>query len=196
VNRRRPPWAAQALLRQLRGRYSESLEGDLLEEFAAGRTGLWYCRQVLSALYERAYRVIRQQAATALAAALFFAVSLWLIAPATWRIMGWARSLDSLQFLVLLAWLTGVPLVLGGVAGLAARHKRSGAILLGAALVYFTPLTLPFTFAACDLCTRSEEPVASGAIQLLTPIVSALLAGIGAWAVTRFPAAMNPERIT
>lgn len=181
---RRPPRIAQALLRSLGGRYAESLEGDLLEEFAAGRTRLWFWYQAACALYEHAWHTLRHQAMTFAAAFTFFLVSLWAIAPVTYPVMRWARTLES-DFLVLVAWLAGVPFLLGSIAGTTQRRRFTGAILLAGACAYLTPLTQPFTFAACDLCTRSQPSTAPGAVLLLTPFASALLIGLGAWVAAR-----------
>jgi len=181
---RRPPRIAQALLRSLGGRYAESLEGDLLEEFAAGRTRLWFWYQVTCALYEQAWRTVRRQAMTFAAAFTFFLLALWAIAPVTYPVMRWARTLES-DFLVLVAWLAGVPFVLGSVAGTTQRRRFTGAILLAGTCAYLTPLTQPFTLAACDLCTRSQPSTAPGAVLLLTPFASALLIGLGAWVAAR-----------
>ena len=180
------PTAAGWLLRWFTSsRHRESLEGDLLEEIAAGRSQAWYWRQVGWAVYEHACSVVRQQLITFLAATMFFLVALWVIAPATYHVMDWARAQESLRILVLLAWLGGVPLLLGGVAGAAERRRRIGAILLGAALAWLTPVTLPFNFAVCDLCARPLDTAAPGSILLLTTAASALLAGLGAWCVGR-----------
>lgn len=187
MNTPRPPRLAHALLRHLRGPFHESLEGDLLEEFATGRSGLWFWHQVGCAYQVRAWQVVREQTPAFLAATLFFLFALWAIAPATYPVMGWARLAGTLDGLVLLVWLAGVPLLLGGIAGTAAQRRRcTGAILLAAACAWLTPLTLPFTTAACDLCSRTEEPAAPNAwLQLLTPFGSALLAGAGAWIAGR-----------
>jgi hypothetical protein len=195
---RRPPRIAHALLRWLGGRYQESLEGDLLEEFAAGRSHLWFWHQVACALREQAWRVVRQQATTFAAAFTFFLLALWAIAPATYPVMRWSRTLESLDFLVLVAWLAGVPFVLGSVAGSTERRRYTGAILLAGACAYLTPLTLPFTTAACDLCTRSQQTAPPGVVFLLTPFASALLVGLGAWVAARItsrPARGNADEI-
>lgn len=186
MSARRPPRLAHALLRHLRGPFQDSLEGDLLEEFAAGRTRLWFWHQVGCALHERAWQLVREQTPAFLAATLFFLLALWAIAPVTYPVMGWARRVGSLDSLVLLVWLAGVPLLLGGIAGSAQRRRCTGAILLAAACAYLTPLTLPFTTAACDLCSRTEEPAAANTwLRVLTPVGSALLAGAGAWIAGR-----------
>lgn len=185
MSTRHPPWVARALLRHLGGRFGDSLEGDLLEEFAAGRTRLWFCYQVGCALYERMCLLARQQAMVFLAATVFFLLALWAIAPASYPVMGWARAVGSLDTFVLLLWLTGVPMTLGAAAAIAQRRRCAGAILLAATCAYLTPLTLPFTTAACDLCLRSDEDATSGALLLLTPVGSALLAGLGAWLAGR-----------
>lgn len=180
------PIPARWLLRWFTDRrHRESLEGDLLEEMAAGRSAAWYCRQVGWAVYENVCGIVRRQLTTFLAATVFFLVALWVIAPATYHVMDWARAQESLRILVLLAWLAGVPLILGGVAGAAERRRRIGAILLGATLAWLTPVTLPFNFAVCDLCARPIESTTPGSILLLTTAASALLAGLGAWGVGR-----------
>lgn len=186
MSMRRPPPLAHALLRHLRGPFQDSLEGDLLEEFATGRSRLWFWHQVGCALHERAWQVVRARTPAFLAATLFFLVALSAIAPFTYPVMGWARMVGGLDSVVLLVWLAGVPLLLGGIAGTAQRRRCTGAIFLAAACAYLTPLTLPFTTAACDLCSRTEEPAAANTwLRVLTPLGSALLAGAGAWIAGR-----------
>jgi hypothetical protein len=49
--RRHPPRIATWLLQRLgAGRHGESLEGDLIEQYAQGRSRLWYWRQVAMAI--------------------------------------------------------------------------------------------------------------------------------------------------
>lgn len=182
---RRFPWLARALLRQIAtGPFAESLEGDLAEQWAAGRSTLWYWQQVAAAALATARRVARRDLPAALAAALFFLVALTFIAPATHPLMEWARTQESLRIVVLAGWLVGIPLLLGGIAG-SVERRRVGAILLAATLVYLTPVTAPFGLAACDLCAR---PAGTSPLQWLTPLASALLAGAGA----RIAAAVHP----
>jgi len=199
MSRNDPPAApavARLLLRWFTSpSHRESLEGDLLEELAAGRSQSWYWRQVGWAVYEHACGVVRHQLTTFLGATVFFLVALWIIAPATYRVMDWARGQESLRILVLLAWLAGVPLILGGVAGAAERRQRIGAILLGATLAWLTPVTLPFSFAMCDLCARPIESTTPGSILLLTTVASALLVGLGAWGAGRIHP-LNQEKFS
>jgi hypothetical protein len=184
---RRAPWLALALLRCVAtAPFTESLEGDLLEEFAAGRSSLWFWRQVFCALGERALSLMRQQAAILLAVTAFFVLALWAIAPATYPVMGWARAAEPLRPLVLLGWLMGVPFLLGGIAGAAQKIRRFGAILLGAGLAYLTPVTEPFEFMVCDLCSAPDSNSTPTAALFMTPLGSALLAGLGAWVFGRF----------
>jgi hypothetical protein len=184
MNPRRVPWLALALLRRFGGRYSESLEGDMHEELAAGRSAFWCWQQVARTMMVYASTSVRQRLVSFAAAALFFAAALWSIAPATAPVMDWARGFESLRLLVQLGWLAGVPFLLGGLAGSARRH-RVGAILLGAGLAYMTPITTPFDSAVCDLCVGPGSAVIPGAVRWLTPFGSALLAGLGAWIATR-----------
>jgi hypothetical protein len=186
VTLRRTPRIAAALLRIFAGaRYGDDLEGDLLEEWAAGRSTWWYWRQVLHALGEHAGFIVRQQIITCLAAAVFFFGALWVIAPLTYPVMDWARATEPLRVFVLLAWLAGVPVILGGVAGAAERSRRVGAILIGAAFAYLTPVTSPLNFAVCDLCASPAGSAASASMLYLTSAGSALFAGLGAWAVRK-----------
>jgi len=184
MKERRVPPLALALLRRFGGRFSESLEGDMLEEFAAGRSLLWCWHQGLSAALVHAKLLLRQRMVAFIAAALFFAAALWSLAPATAPVMDWARTVESLRLLIQLGWLAGVPFLLGSVAG-AAERSRVGAILLGAGLAYMTPITAPFDSAVCDLCVGPGSAVIPDAVRWLTPLCSALLAGLGAWTVTR-----------
>jgi hypothetical protein len=190
MNAPRAPRLAQALLRRfVKSRYSECFEGDLLEELAAGRTNLWYWRQVGFALCVQGCFVARQQMVAFVAATAFFMLALWAIAPATYPLMDWART-EPLRTVVLLGWLTGVPLVLGVIAGATERRRRIPAILLGAAIAYLTPVTGPFDSAVCDLCVGPGSTSVPTTALWLAPLGSALLAGFGAWLAGRFrPAA-------
>jgi hypothetical protein len=186
MNAPRAPRFAQALLRRfVKSRHSECLEGDLLEELAAGRTNLWYWRQVGFALYVQGCVVARQQLVAIIAATAFFMLALWAVAPATYPVMDWART-EPLRTMVLLGWLTGVPLVLGVIAGATERRRRITAILLGAAIAYLTPVTRPFDFALCDLCVGPGSTSVPTTVLWLAPLASALLAGFGAWMAGRF----------
>jgi len=192
MNARRAPPLAVALLRRFGGRYSESLAGDLLEEFAAGRSILWCWQQAAGAVFVHARSVMHRRLVACIAATLFFMAALWSIAPATAPVMGWARSLESLHLLIQLGWLAGVPLLLGGLVGAADRSRRAGAILLGAGIAYMTPIATPFGSAVCDLCVGPGATVIPGAIRWLTLFGSALLAGLGAWIAARIPLHREP----
>lgn len=57
---RMPPALAVWLLRHLgSGYHSESLAGDLLEEYQHDRSTLWYCREVFAAICAARWRSIR-----------------------------------------------------------------------------------------------------------------------------------------
>jgi hypothetical protein len=57
---RHPPRVATWLLQRLgAGRHSESLEGDLIEQYAQGRSRLWYWRQVAMAIVLARARAFR-----------------------------------------------------------------------------------------------------------------------------------------
>jgi hypothetical protein len=187
MNGRRAPWLARALLRRIATTdYTESLEGDLLEEFAAGRSSLWFWHQVACALCERVRSIIRREMLVFVTVTVFFVLAFWAIAPATYPVMNWARTSEPLRTVVLLGWLMGVPFLLGGIAGAAGKFTRFGAILLGAGLAYLTPVTRPFGFAVCDLCTGPGSTSAPTAALFVTPLGSALLAGLGAWVIGKF----------
>jgi hypothetical protein len=185
MNLRRPPPAAELLLLKLaRASYREGLAGDLAEEFAAGRSAFWYWRQVGGAVREHANHLTRRHVLPLLAATTFFVLVLSFVAPVTFPVMGWAGSLESIGVLVVIAWLVGIPLLLGGVAG-AAQRRRIGVVLLAAGIAYITPVSLPFNIALCDVCSRPAADGSSGAVRVLTPIGAALLAGMGAWLAGR-----------
>jgi hypothetical protein len=60
VNRRNPPKVATWLLQRLGvGWHSESLAGDLIEQYAEGRSRLWYWRQVAVAIVVTRARAFR-----------------------------------------------------------------------------------------------------------------------------------------
>lgn len=190
---RRPPPVAEFLLQHLaRPSYREGLAGDLAEEFSAGRSAFWYWRQVLGALREHASHLSRRHVLPLLMATTFFIFVLSFVAPVTYPVMGWAGSLESIGVLVVIAWLVGVPLVLGGVAG-AAQRRRIGVVLFAAGIAYITPVSLPFNIALCDVCSRPAADGSSGAVRLLTPIGAALLAAMGAWLAGRLPLAARRE---
>jgi hypothetical protein len=192
----RTPRLAQALLRCIvNTRYRESLEGDLLEELASGRTPFWYWRQVLCAIREQVRLAAREQAVTLVAVTAFFLVALWVIAPATYPVMSWARTTEPLRVVALLGWLTGVPLLLGGIAGVTQRRRHIGAILLGAGIAYLTPVIQPFESAVCDLCAGPGSAIVPATALFLTPPGSALLAGLGAWVAVRFRHTAMQERL-
>jgi hypothetical protein len=180
------------LRRFVKSRHRESLEGDLLEELAAGRTNFWYWRQVGFALCAQGRFMAHQQMVTFAAATGFFLLALWVIAPATYPVMDWTHT-EPLRTFVLLGWLTGVPLVLGVIAGATERSRRISAILLGAAIAYLTPVTRPFDSAVCDLCVGPGSTTLPTTALFLASLGSALLAGFGAWIAGRFRHAAREE---
>jgi hypothetical protein len=157
----------------------------MLEEFAAGRSVFWCWREVGSALLQHVRAIIYKRLMVFVLAALFFLMALWILAPATPLVMNWARTLQPLEVLVQLGWLTGVPFLLGALAGVAERNRGAGAILLSAGLAYATPITTPFDSAMCDLCVGPGSAAIPAAIRWLTPLGSALLATLGALTIAR-----------
>lgn len=84
MNRRRPPAAACWLLRRLPQRMApEAFQGDLFEEFSAGRSSAWFWSQTLMALFRGVLRELRHHAPILLFAALWSVPSpaLWLWIP-------------------------------------------------------------------------------------------------------------------
>ncbi len=80
MNSRAPPRAATWLLERLdSGSRFQPLIGDLVEQFEAGRSGIWYWRQATGALAGHALRALRIHAPSFIAAILAGCVltSLW-----------------------------------------------------------------------------------------------------------------------
>jgi hypothetical protein len=155
VRPRNPPKLAQFLLKHLaRGSYPESLQGDLMEEWHAGRSALWYWRQVSIALALTGIQSLRVLAfPVALAVAVLFGVSAATQLP-THSVIGWARSLEHhtvvglngyyysrvaaklLRSAVILVWLF-LPLLAQGVAIQALWGRRGRATAFIAGLMFF-----------------------------------------------------------
>jgi hypothetical protein len=148
-----PPRLATWLLRRfVTGEQHEALIGDLVEEFRAGRSPLWYWRQVLVAIVENSWKEIRTHkvlALRALALTFFLHNALWIIAVQSalqaiqravfWMfagphgLPGWPPYFDDLH---------RVLLTLAGVTtgwSIARLHRRHSA-----AMVLFCAVCLPF----------------------------------------------------
>jgi hypothetical protein len=81
MNKREPPRIALWLLKRWASPYQrESLMGDLLEMHRAGRSGMWYWRQVIVALILARSRALRSAAGTHFGTALLRLVSALLLA--------------------------------------------------------------------------------------------------------------------
>ena len=152
---RNPPKLAHFLLKHLaRGRYLESLQGDLLEEWQAGRSAFWYWRQVGIAIALTGSQSLRAFAfPVALAVAVLFGVSAATQAP-THSVIGWARALEHhtalglngyeysrlvaklLRSAIILMWLC-LPLLVQGFAIQTLWGRRARATALIAGLMFF-----------------------------------------------------------
>ena len=188
-----PPRLALLLMHRFyRGPFSDSLEGDLHEQWSAGRGRLWLWRQVGGALLAQgASGVLRQRLAALVALSLYFLLTLAAIAPATAPVVAWAIGTigpdhDELQLLAVTSWLAGIPLMLGAFAGTVNNWKPVGMVVVATLLAYLTPATLPFQSALCVLCKRPSPALLPGSALLITPIASALVAGLGAWTAGSF----------
>lgn len=81
MNNREPPRIAVWLLTQWASPYQrESLLGDLLEMYQAGRSRMWYWRQVAAALVLAGARALRSLTGTSVGAALLRLVNALLLA--------------------------------------------------------------------------------------------------------------------
>jgi hypothetical protein len=81
MNNRQPPRMAVWLLRQWASPYQrESLLGDLLETYRAGRSRMWYWRQVITALILGRARALRSLSGTSFGTALLRVVNTLLLA--------------------------------------------------------------------------------------------------------------------
>lgn len=96
---RQPPRMATTLLRRL-GPADESLVGDLHEEFAAGRSGIWFWRQTIAALACGAIRDVRRFPARAAGAivtgwavaAVVFLMGDMIADGLAWMLANWDRQ--------------------------------------------------------------------------------------------------------
>jgi hypothetical protein len=81
MNNRQPPRMAVWLLRQWASPYQrESLLGDLLETYRAGRSRMWYWRQVITALILGRARALRSLSGISFGTALLRVVNTLLLA--------------------------------------------------------------------------------------------------------------------
>jgi hypothetical protein len=81
MNNREPPKMAVWLLRRWASPYQrDSLLGDLLEMYRAGRSRLWYWRQVIAALILARARALRSLPGTSFGTALLRLVNALLLA--------------------------------------------------------------------------------------------------------------------
>ncbi len=152
---RNPPKLAHFLLKHLaRGRYLESLQGDLMEEWQTGRSAFWYWRQVGIAIALTGSQALREFAfPVAVAVAVLFGVSAATQAP-THSVIGWARALEHhtalalngydysrlaaklLRSGIILMWLC-LPLLVQGFAIQTLWGRRARATALTAGLMFF-----------------------------------------------------------
>ena len=81
MNNREPPRMAVWLLKRWASPYQrESLLGDLLEMYSAGRSGVWYWREVTTALILARVRAMRFLPRTGFGTALLRLVNMLLLA--------------------------------------------------------------------------------------------------------------------
>jgi hypothetical protein len=135
---RKPPALAQALLEQV-DPGNEALHGDLLEEFAAGRSRLWYWRQVLAAAGVAAIRPVRTDGIAGLEPAVLGVTMLVLLGfyvVFVVNVTAWLLRVEGVEIIrrmpaLLTDWLAAMPLlallagaVLGRIIGRGADHHR------------------------------------------------------------------------
>jgi hypothetical protein len=193
MNSRMGRMLAGGLLRQIGGYRAESLIGDLTEEYAQGRSGLWYWRQVLLAVltsYLRHLRIhgIRFLGAIALGAGgveACIALIQWL-SDLVWRkelaIFGAALSAADLQSLeLILFWGAWTPLtaVIYGLLGrlIAASHSRHPKWVVGIFISFILISRLPWT-VRLFLVDTGDTRYLSYPMQ---DLIATLLCVAGAW---------------
>jgi hypothetical protein len=143
-----PPKVATWLLQRLgAGRHSESLEGDLIEEYAKGRGRLWYARQVAMAILlarARAFRARPWIAATRVLSRLLIEVAVIL---GVVSIIDQSRRTHDLRdmwspaFISTIAVLTAVAAV-GLLLSLKARRSSRPHTPINYLLAFFAVITL------------------------------------------------------
>lgn len=119
---RRPPALAQTLLEWV-DPANDALHGDLLEEFAAGRSRPWYWRQVLAAAGVAVVRPVRAHGLSGLEPAMLGLIMLFMLgfyAVFVVNVTDWLLRVDGVRVLSLLpAWLSQWPAAAPALALLA-----------------------------------------------------------------------------
>lgn len=110
---RRPPVLAQTLLEWV-DPANDALHGDLLEEFASGRSRLWYWRQVMAAAGLALARPVRAHGLSGLEPAMLGVIMLFMLGfyvVFVVNVTDWLLRFEGLQvFSLMPAWLARWPL--------------------------------------------------------------------------------------
>lgn len=189
---RRPPVLAQTLLEWV-DPANDALHGDLLEEFAAGRSRAWYWRQVAAAAGVAAVRPVRAHGLSGIEPAMLGVIMLFMLgfyAVFVVNVTDWLLRFEGVHvFSLVPAWLARWPvlapvLALGG-GWLAGRVCSAGGDHRVARIVGFGGTTMLCAIGALQAAEELSVPV------LLLPqffqqvgttaaFIAGLLGGVGA----------------
>jgi hypothetical protein len=198
----RPPVLATRLLERLvSGPHGDALAGDLIEQYRQGRSGAWFCRQVLLAILAGVGKEVRDHKLLAVrAAAVGLAFYLLSAFPIIW-LAQWLANEGLLRFFWSSIWLTYTACAVSGwiVARLHPAHQ------LAMVCVYATSLLL-FEWvrwgAGFFFITRATHPItpqllAISVLVLFTRPLLVLLGGLAsALARGGASATQGPELIS
>ena len=197
MTRRRPPALAQTLLEWV-DPANDALHGDLLEEFASGRSRLWYWNQVLAATGVAVARPVRAHGLSGLEPAMLGLIMLFMLGfyvVFVVNVTDWLLRFEGVYlFSRMPPWLAKWPMlapVLALTAGwLMGRVVRAGGDHRVARVVGFGATTMLCAIAGLQAAEELSSPV------LLLPqfyqqvgttaaFICGLLGGVGAALMTK-----------
>ena len=193
MNKQAPGVATWLLIRFSSGPHGEAIVGDLIEQYSAHPSRLWYWRQVLSAIRANIVTTIRDNkwrtaAAIALGWAAYFVTSfpaIWLERRSRMITQWWLSDIDPDWFLLTLraesALIIGMVCVaIGwGVAKVSRRSAPGAVCLMAMSLLIFEYGMIAFFFAtATPARPLSSAELVAAALLVLSRPAGILLGGL------------------
>lgn len=180
---RAPRVATWLLVRFSSGSHGEAIAGDLLEQYAANNSRVWYWRQVLSAIRADVVTTIRDDKwQTALAIALGWVAYVATSFPTTWLVRRlrlitqvWLSDIDTEWFLWTLRAESTliIAMVCVGIGwGVAKASRRSAPAAV--CLLAMTLMTFEFGMIALFLANSPEPARSLTTAELVTPALFVL----------------------